>query len=99
MAPWHRAGFLMRPLSTSWRGKQHLDPSFRQAKARGYLARSALKLIEIDRSQRLLAPGAAVVDLGCFPGSWSQVCAERVLRSGGVVIGVDSEPEPEADRE
>lgn len=35
--------------------------------------------------------GAAVVDLGCWPGSWLQVLAERVGPEGRIV-GVDIEP-------
>ena len=35
--------------------------------------------------------GAAVLDLGCWPGSWLQILAERVGVEGRVV-GVDLEP-------
>lgn len=39
-------------------------------------------------------PGAAVVELGCWPGGWLQVLAERVGREG-LVVGVDTrEVEP-----
>lgn len=64
------------------------DRYFKQAKAEGYLARSAYKLIEIDDKKRLLRKGRAVLDLGCAPGSWLQVAAERV-GSKGLVLGVD----------
>ena len=38
-----------------------------------------------------LRRGAAVVDLGCWPGSWLQLLSERVGPEGRVV-GVDLEP-------
>jgi 23S rRNA (uridine2552-2'-O)-methyltransferase len=64
------------------------DPYVRKARALGYRSRSAFKLAEIDRADRLFAPGQRVVDLGAAPGGWSQVAAERV-GPGGRVIAVD----------
>ena len=68
---------------------QHVaDPYVRRAKALGYRSRAAFKLAEIDRTDRLFAPGQRVVDLGAAPGGWSQVAAEKV-GAGGQVIAVD----------
>jgi len=64
------------------------DRLYREAKAQGYRSRAAYKLMELDKKFKLLRPGAKVLDLGCFPGGWLQVAAERVGRSGSV-IGVD----------
>jgi len=64
------------------------DEFFRKAKAEGYLARSAYKLTDIDNKYKLLKRGDAVLDVGCSPGSWMQVAAERVGPKG-VVIGID----------
>lgn len=64
------------------------DRFTRAAKADGYLARSVFKLSEVDRKLGLLRAGQRVVDLGCFPGSWSQYVLERVGPSGRLV-GVD----------
>ncbi len=64
------------------------DVHYRRAKASGYRARSAYKLIELDDRFRLLRPGDTVVDLGAWPGAWLQVAAQRVAPSGRVV-GVD----------
>ncbi|HHN77637.1 MAG TPA: RlmE family RNA methyltransferase [Phycisphaerales bacterium] len=72
------------------RRKLH-DKYFKQAKREGYLARSAYKLIELDDRRRLLRPGDTVLDLGCAPGSWLQVAAERVGPRGRVV-GIDLNP-------
>lgn len=67
------------------------DRYFKQAKAEGYLARSAYKLTEIDERKRILRPGDRVLDLGCAPGSWLQVSSERVGERGRVV-GIDLTP-------
>lgn len=67
------------------------DRYFRQAKREGYLARSAYKLIEIDDKRRLIRKGDRVIDLGCAPGSWLQVAAERT-GSRGYVVGIDLKP-------
>src|SRR4051812_26728256 len=64
------------------------DRFARQAREEGYAARSVYKLDEIDRRCRLLARGQRVVDLGCFPGSWSRYVLERVGAQGRLV-GVD----------
>lgn len=67
------------------------DARYRQAKTEGYRARSAYKLIDLDRRFRLLRPGTVVVDLGAWPGGWLQVATERVGPTGRVV-GVDLVP-------
>jgi 23S rRNA (uridine2552-2'-O)-methyltransferase len=67
---------------------QRHDPHFRRARAAGYRARSAYKLIELDDRFRILRPGDLVADLGAWPGAWLQVAAERVGPAGRVV-GMD----------
>ncbi|EEB55160.1 ribosomal RNA large subunit methyltransferase J, putative [Wolbachia endosymbiont of Culex quinquefasciatus JHB] len=47
----------------------------------GYRSRSAYKLIEIDDKFKLLQQGQKIIDLGAFPGGWSQVAPQfTVLR-------------------
>jgi 23S rRNA (uridine2552-2'-O)-methyltransferase len=70
---------------TAWRKEQSRDRFFREAKRQRYRARSAFKLLELNRRLRLVRPGDAVVDLGAAPGSWSQVLAELVGPHGRVV--------------
>lgn len=67
------------------------DRYFKQAKREGYVARSAYKLIELDDKRKIIRPGDRVLDLGCAPGSWLQVAAERVGPKGEV-IGIDLRP-------
>ncbi len=64
------------------------DHFSRQARAQGYAARSVFKLEEIQQRTALLQPGDRVVDLGCFPGSWSRY-AREVIGEGGALVGVD----------
>jgi 23S rRNA (uridine2552-2'-O)-methyltransferase len=64
------------------------DAHFRRARAAGYRARSAYKLIELDDRFRILRTGDRVADLGAWPGAWLQVAAERVGPAGRVV-GID----------
>jgi 23S rRNA (uridine2552-2'-O)-methyltransferase len=61
------------------------DPYVRRAREEGYRSRAAYKLIEIDRRERLLRPGAVVIDLGAAPGGWSRVAAQKVGARGRVV--------------
>jgi len=71
------------------------DRFTRKAKAEGYAARSVYKLSEVQRRFRLFKPGQRVVDLGCYPGSWSRYLIQQVGKKGRVV-GVDIE-EPELE--
>ena len=59
-----------------------------RAKKEKYPARSVYKLSEIQEKFKILGKGDSVLDLGCFPGSWSLYAAEVVGPKGGVV-GVD----------
>ena len=71
----------------------------REAKKKGWLARSVFKLEELDSKYQLLHQGDKVLDLGCYPGSWTQYSLKRI-GSKGEVIGIDlNEPElPKASR-
>jgi 23S rRNA (uridine2552-2'-O)-methyltransferase len=64
------------------------DAVYRRAKREGFRSRAALKLEELNAGLALLKPGMRVVDLGCWPGGWLQVCADKVGPRGRVV-GVD----------
>ena len=55
----------------------------------GYRSRSAYKLIELNKSYRILGPGHFVLDLGCAPGGWTQV-ASKIVGNKGKVMGVDT---------
>jgi 23S rRNA (uridine2552-2'-O)-methyltransferase len=71
--------------SGRWLQRHVSDPYVKRAQAQGYRSRAAYKLLEIDRVERILRPGASVVDLGAAPGGWSQVAAEKVGPRGNVI--------------
>jgi 23S rRNA (uridine2552-2'-O)-methyltransferase len=74
--------------SKPWLHRHVTDSYVRKAKERGYRSRAAFKLLEIDEKEKVLRPGATVVDLGSAPGGWSQVAAAKV-RPGGSVTAID----------
>lgn len=82
--------------STQWLARQLNDPYVGEAKRQGYRSRAAFKLQQLDDRFHLLRPGRRVVDLGCAPGGWTQVAAERVKPAStagqGAVIGIDILP-------
>ena len=64
--------------SARWLERQLNDPYVSRARAEGYRCRAAYKILELDDRFGFLSPGAKVLDLGCAPGGWCQVVAERV---------------------
>lgn len=72
--------------SKKWIERQLSDPYVQKAQADGYRARAAYKLIELNEQARLLKPGMRVVDLGCAPGGWLQVCTRLGVKE---VVGID----------
>ncbi len=60
----------------------------RKAKKDKYPARSVYKIEEVQVKYRFLRPGNSVLDLGCYPGSWS-IYASQVVGPKGIVVGVD----------
>lgn len=64
------------------------DAFGQRAKDEGYEARSVYKLDEIQKRFRILRQGQRVVDLGCFPGSWSRY-AWQIVGGKGTIVGVD----------
>lgn len=71
----HRAGSGTK----RWAAAQANDPFVQEARRRGYIARSAFKLLQIDDRFHLLNKHSTkvAVDLGASPGGWCQVIAER----------------------
>ena len=62
--------------SKLWIARQNNDFYVKEAKAKGYRSRSAFKLIEINEKFKFLKNNLSILDLGCAPGGWSQVCAK-----------------------
>jgi 23S rRNA (uridine2552-2'-O)-methyltransferase len=64
------------------------DRFFQKAKEQGFRARSAFKIEEILRRQKLLGKNGSVLDLGAAPGGFLQVLAD-VVGPKGTAVGVD----------
>ena len=82
--------------SRQWLRRHVSDPYVQRSRKEGYRSRAAYKLIEIDDRDRILAPGAVVVDLGAAPGGWTQVSVKRAGPKGRVVAIDLLEMEPVA---
>ncbi|MFZ2508808.1 MAG: 23S rRNA (uridine(2552)-2'-O)-methyltransferase RlmE [Steroidobacteraceae bacterium] len=74
--------------SGRWLREHFEDPYVQRAQQGGWRSRAAFKLQELDDAERLVFPGATIVDLGAAPGGWSQYAA-RKLAGHGTVIAVD----------
>ena len=75
-------------MSKRWFQDQQRDTWRRQARSKGYRARSAFKLKQIQEKFTLIREGDLVLDVGCHPGGWTQVAVEET-GSNGLVIGID----------
>lgn len=75
-------------MSKRWFQAHQRDTWRRQARSKGYRARSAFKLKQIQERFELIRPGDLVFDVGCHPGGWSQVSVEETGPKG-MVIGID----------
>ncbi len=64
------------------------DYYYWKAKKLGYRSRAAFKLLQMNKTFKLIKEGDWVLDLGASPGGWSQVAVEL----GSKVVAVDINP-------
>ena len=64
--------------SKNWIIKQHRDQYFKQSKSSGFRSRSAYKLLELNDKFKLFKNCKIVIDLGCYPGGWSQILKQKL---------------------
>jgi len=71
--------------SHNWLKEHFDDPYVKKAQKEGMRSRATFKLDEIDKKDKLMRPGMAVVDLGSAPGGWSDYALRKVGNKGTVV--------------
>ncbi|MHA2101289.1 MAG: SAM-dependent methyltransferase, partial [Candidatus Kariarchaeaceae archaeon] len=64
------------------------DHYYKEAKQKGFRARSAFKLEQIQKKFYIIKRKDIVIDLGAAPGGWTQV-ASKIVGKQGKVIAVD----------
>ena len=71
----------------SWKIKQLRDQFFKKSKTLGYRSRASFKLIELNKKYRFINGNTDLLDLGSYPGSWSQVVSNTIKT--GRVMSID----------
>ncbi len=79
--------------SNSWKIKQHRDQYFKKSKTLGYRSRASFKLIELNQKYKFLNRSTNLLDLGSYPGGWSQV-ASQIITTGKILSLDIKEMEP-----
>ena len=77
--------------SKRWLQTQNKDLYVKKARKLDFRSRAIYKLQEIDEKDQLIKPNYCVVDLGSFPGSWSQYLS-GIIDSSGRIIAIDILP-------
>mgnify|MGYP001420074729 FL=1 len=73
--------------SNSWKIKQHRDPFFKKSKSLGYRSRASFKLIELNKKYGFIKKDSNLLDLGSYPGGWSQIASQII--SKGKILSID----------
>mgnify|MGYP001162846018 CR=1 FL=1 len=73
--------------SNAWKIKQHRDPFFKKSKTLGYRSRASFKLLELNEKFKFIGKNTNLLDLGSYPGGWSQVASQIII--GGKILSID----------
>ena len=73
--------------SNSWKIKQHRDQFFKKSKTLGYRSRASFKLIELNKKFKFIKKNSRLLDLGSYPGGWSQVASKLI--TNGKILAID----------
>ena len=79
--------------SNFWKIKQNRDQYFKKSKTLGYRSRASFKLIELNQKYKFIREYTNLLDLGSFPGGWTQVASQKITK--GKIMSIDiKEMEP-----
>ncbi len=70
-----------------WKFKKNQDHFFKKSKILGYRSRASFKLIELNDKFKFIKKNSTLVDLGAYPGGWSQVAENLIIN--GKILAVD----------
>ena len=73
--------------SNSWKIKQHRDQFFKKSKTLGYRSRASFKLAELNKKYKFIKSSTNLLDLGSYPGGWSQVATKIITK--GKIMSID----------
>jgi 23S rRNA (uridine2552-2'-O)-methyltransferase len=73
--------------SNTWKIKQHRDQFFKKSKTLGYRSRAAFKLIELNKKFNFIKNNTNILDVGSYPGGWSQV--SKKIAINGKILSID----------
>ena len=76
--------------SNTWKIKQHRDQFFKKSRTLGYRSRASFKLIELNSKFNIIKKNSYLLDLGSYPGGWSQVVSKII--SKGKILSLDIKP-------
>ena len=73
--------------SNTWKIKQHRDQFFKKSKTLGYRSRASFKIIELNKKFKFIKKNSNLLDLGSYPGGWSQVASKII--TNGKILSID----------
>ena len=73
--------------SNFWKIKQNRDQFFKKSKTLGYRSRASFKLAELNKKYKFIKSNTNLLDLGSYPGGWSQVATKIITK--GKIMSID----------
>lgn len=75
----------------AWVKERKREYYYRKAKEEKFRSRASYKLLQAVKKHKFIKPGYVVVDLGAYPGGWTQA-ARQLVDDLGFVLAVDLKP-------